>query len=141
MVFSLSKNLLDKNYFYHNFHQGGLFLYYLHNFIRAVYRRHNFNMFNYPNISWTKYYIKRTEVIIPLSVLYISGLYNGFYLSSLPHPQSFFIPFAYTFLCCKFDCSLSSASPNLWKCTISRWRRNFITSFTSGSSDSFRILS
>lgn len=32
----ISKNLLVKNYFYHNFQQGGLFLYYLHNSFRTI---------------------------------------------------------------------------------------------------------
>ncbi len=38
-------------------------------------------------------------------------------------------------------CSWSRASPKRWKWTISRWRRNFITSLTSGSSDTRRMLS
>lgn len=33
------------------------------------------------------------------------------------------------------------ASPNRWKWTISRSRRNLMTSFTSGSSESLRMLS
>jgi len=47
----------------------------------------------------------------------------------------------YTFLLSSFSRSSWTASPNLWKWTTSRSRRNLITSFTSGSSLSRRILS
>lgn len=47
----------------------------------------------------------------------------------------------YTFFWSIFSRARRSPSPNLWKWTTSRARRNLITSFTSGSSESRRMLS